>query len=84
MPPFLSASGCLRSFPQGSFTLAMWIYPTPGLSSGLGTAFSMNTATGDNVMSLSLDRGRNIYEYKVRPPHRWAERHTHVALNSLP
>ena len=52
-------------FPRGSFTLAMWVYPTLGLSSGLGTVFAMNTATGDNVMSLSIDRGRNIYEYKV-------------------
>lgn len=56
---------CLGRFPQGSFTLAMWVYPTPGISSGLGTVFAMNTATGDNVMSLSIDRGRNIYEYKV-------------------
>ena len=43
----------------------MWVYPTPGISSGLGTVFAMNTAAGDNVMSLSIDRGRNIYEYKV-------------------
>lgn len=56
---------CFRRFPQGSFTLAMWVYPTPGISSGLGTVFAMNTAAGDNVMSLSIDRGRNIYEYKV-------------------
>ena len=42
----------------------MWIYPTPGLTAGLGTAFAMNTFAGGNVISLSLDRGSNVYVFK--------------------
>ena len=42
----------------------MWVYPTPGLTSGLGSLFSFNTARGDNVMNLALNRGTSRYEYK--------------------
>ena len=61
---YISINALSRRFRQAQFTMAMWVYPTPGLSSGLGSLFSFNTATGDNVMSLALDRGSNTYEFK--------------------
>eukprot|EP01052_Picozoa_sp_SAG31_P024057 SAG31_NODE_2021_length_6647_cov_2.271839_11_plen_136_part_00 len=66
---YISINGLSRRFRQAQFTMAMWVYPTPGLSSGLGSIFSFNTATGDNVMSLALDRGANTYEFKDTGAH---------------
>jgi|EP01049_Picozoa_sp_SAG25_P010000 hypothetical protein len=62
---YISVDGVAGRLPSPQFTLSTWVYPTPGLTSGLGTVFAMNTATGDNVMSLGLDRANNVYEYKV-------------------
>ena len=67
---YISIDGLIPHLPSAQFTVSMWVFPTPGLKSGLGTTFAMNTATGGNVMSLAVDRDTSEYVYKVRccPP----------------
>jgi hypothetical protein len=63
---YISIDGLIPHLPSAQFTVSMWVFPTPGLKSGLGTTFAMNTATGGNVMSLAVDRDTSEYVYKVR------------------
>lgn len=63
---FYPSQSVVARLPSAQFSMAAWVYPTPGLKTGLGTVFAMNTATGGNVFSLAVDRATNQYVYKVR------------------
>lgn len=79
---YVGLDGVPARLPGASFTMAMWVFPTPGLSYGQGTVFSLNTAQGGTLLSVRLNRKTNKYsvvtagaQYKYStksvPQHEW-------------